>query len=71
VRSFQQKQILFSTASFSTFSVVSYNKYETFALPFQKAQNFHCSREEKGKESENACHKNIKQVPALKKLMFI
>ena len=56
--SFQQKQFLFSTASFSPLSVVSYNKYESLALPFQKAQNFHWSTEEKGEESENACHKN-------------
>ena len=28
------------------------------ALPFQKAQNFHWSTEEKGEESENACLKN-------------
>lgn len=55
---FLQKQILFSTASFSPFSVVSYNKYESLALPIQKAQNFHRSKEEEGEESENACHKN-------------
>ena len=56
--SFQQKQILFSTVSFSPFFVVSYNKYESLALPIQKAQNFHHSKEEEGEESENACHKN-------------
>ena len=39
--------VLFPTASFSPFFVVSYNKYESLALPFQKAQNFHCTKEEK------------------------
>ena len=55
---FLTKTNSFFHSFFSLFSVVSYNKYESLALPIQKAQNFYRLKEEEGEESENACHKN-------------